>query len=48
MYCVSNADSHEHTAEIVRVTIHPVFLPKLPEGRLGVGWVACNLFSNTK
>ena len=30
------------------VKFHTLFLPELSEGRLGVGWVAGNLFSNTK
>jgi len=46
--CVWIDNRHEHTAEVVPATFHTVFLPKLSEGRLGVGWVAGNLFSNTK
>ena len=35
MYCVSMADRDEH--EVARVAIHPVILPMLSEGTLGVG-----------
>ena len=35
--CVSIANRHEHTGEVVPATFHTVFLPKLSEGTLPSG-----------